>query len=124
MSDDIDREVNELFEEMELSLGYSEVLAEAGESIKRALQEIDEARQKASETIQNAIAALGDHYISLKEHDEYQKIVATLAGLDMILTPGFQLAVRMETENLGHVMTPAEMFGLLTRIFSDLDDPD
>src|SRR5215831_4639929 len=100
MSDDIDREVNKLFEE------------------------IDEARQKASQTIQNAIAALGDHYIALREHDEYQKIVATLAGLDMILTPGFQLVVRMETENLGHVMTPAEMFGLLVRIFSDLDDTD
>ena len=124
MSDDIDREVSKLFEEMELNLGHSDVLADAGESIRKALQEIDEARQKASQTIQNAIAALGDHYITLRERDEYQTIVATLAGLDMILTPGFQLAVRMESENLGHVMTPSEMFGLLMRIFSDLNDTD
>jgi hypothetical protein len=32
--------------------------------------------------------------------------------------------VRTETENLGHVMVPEEMFGLLMRIFSDLTIAD
>jgi hypothetical protein len=124
MSDKIDREVKKLFAEMEGTIDRPDLLVEAQESINEALEELDRSRTKARRTILKTIAELKSHHSTLKQCDGYQDIVATLAGLDMMLTPGFELVVRTETENLGHVMVPEEMFGLLMRIFSDLTIAD
>jgi hypothetical protein len=45
-----------------------------------------------------------------------------MTAWDMILTPGFELAMRIETEKLGHSPTPGEMLGVLIRIICDLND--
>ena len=124
MKDKIDQEVSKLLKAMELTVNCPDVLLDAERAVDKALGEIDEARQKASNTIRKAVSALKVHYAELSGHNEYQELVSTLAGLDMILTPGFQLAVRLETENLGHTMTSEEMFRLLERIFSDLNERD
>ena len=124
MRDAIDREVTKLLQDMERQSGLATVLADAEDSIAHALQDIGEAQERACEQVRNAVAVLASHYDRLKHFDEYHKIVATLAGLDMILTPGFQLIIRAETERLGHMMAPEEMFELLMRIFADLNEAD
>ena len=122
MSDEIDEELTKLFRDMEHEFGLADVLADSDDSIADALQEIGDAHAKARERVQGVIALLQIYYDGLKDCSEYQKIVATMAGMDMILTPGFELAMRMETEKLGRAPARAEMVGMLTRILCDLDD--
>ena len=122
MSDEIDQELTRLYRDMEREFGPADVLADSDDSIAHVLQEIGDAHAKARERVQSVIALLRIYYDVLKDFPEYQKIVATMAGMDMILTPGFELAMRMETEKLGYAPAPAEMVGMLTRILCDLND--
>jgi len=121
MSDEIDREVTRLFRDMERELGLANV---SDVTIAHALQEIGVAHARTRERVQSVVALLTLHYDTLKDFPEYQKIVATMAGMDMILTPGFGLAIRMETEKLRHAPASAEMQGMLMRILCDLNDSE
>jgi hypothetical protein len=121
MSDEIDQEVTRLFRDMERELGLANV---SDVSIAHALQEIGVAQARARERVQSVVALLKFHYDTLKGFREYQKIVAMMAGIDMILTPGFELAIRMETEKLGHAPASAEMHGMLMKILCGLNDSE
>ena len=124
MSDEIDQELRRLFRDMEHEFGPADVLADSDDSIAHVLQEIGDAHAKARERVQSVVALLKFHYDTLKGCPEYQRIVAMMAGMDMILTPGFELAIRMETEKLGHAPASAEMHGMLMRILCDLNDSE
>jgi hypothetical protein len=122
MRDEIDEEVRKLLEDMERNCDMSAVLNGAEDSVAQALRDVGELHERARQGVREAICALATHYDDLKDYPEYHKVATTLAGLDMILTPGFRLIIRAETERLGHSMAPREMLSLLMRILSNLSD--
>jgi len=96
----------------------------AEDSVAQALCDVGELHERARQGVRHAICALSSHYDDLKDYPDYHKVVTTLAGLDTILTPGFRLIIRAETEKLGHSMAAHEMRSLLMRIFYHLSDDD
>ena len=100
----------------------SAVLNGADDSVAHALRDVGQLHERARQGVRQAICALATHYDDLKDYPEYHKAATTLAGLDMILTPGFRLVIRAETQRLGHSMTPHEMLSLVMRILANLSD--
>ena len=122
MRDAIDEEVKKLLEDMERKCSMSAVLNDADDSVAQALRDVGELHERARQGVREAICELATHYDALKGYSEYHKVATTLAGLDMILTPGFGLIIRAETERLGHRMAPHEMLSLVMRILANLSD--
>jgi hypothetical protein len=91
MRDEIDEEVKKLLEDMEGKCDLAAVLNGGEDSVAQALRDVDELHEKARQGVRYAICALATHYDDLKDYPEYHKVATTLAGLDMILTPGFGL---------------------------------
>ena len=98
MRDEIDEEVKKLLEDMERKCDLAAVLNGAEDSVAQALRDVGELHERARQGVRHAICALATHYDDLKDYPEYHKVATTLAGLDMILTPGFRLIIRAETE--------------------------
>ena len=124
MRDEIDEEVRKLLEDMDCKCDMSAVLNGVEDSLAQALRDVGELHERACQGVREAICALSIQYDYLKDYPEYNKVAATLAGLDMILTPGFRLILRAETERLGHSIAPHEMLSLLMRILSNLSEDD
>jgi hypothetical protein len=108
----IDEEVKKLLEDMERKCDMSAVLNGAEDFVAQALRDVGELHERVRQGVREAICALATHYDDLKDYPEYHKVATTLAGLDMILTPGFGLIIRAETERLGHGIAPHEMLCL------------
>jgi hypothetical protein len=124
MRDEIDEEVKKLLEEMDRKSDMAAVFNDAEDPVAQSLRDVGELHERARQGVREAICALATHYDDLKEFPEYHKVATTLAGLDMILTPGFRLIIRGETERLGRSLAAHEMLRLLIRIFYHLSEPD
>ena len=102
MRDEIDEEVKRLLEDMGRKCDMSAVLNGAETLSLRHLLDVGELHERARHGVREAICALATHYDDLKDYPEYHNVATTLAGLDMILTPGFRLIIRAETERPQH----------------------
>ena len=79
----------------------------------RILQDPDH----SGEIIQNAISRLSKNFDNLKDHPKYQQKVKELAAADMLLTPGYELAAKLERYKRGHPLSIVHMFSLARRLF-------
>jgi hypothetical protein len=115
MSDEIDDEVEKLLREVELELEAPGVLEEVEGA--RLFAEMLKDPDNSVDIMLRAISLLAKNFDKLKDHPRYQEKVEGLATPNMLLTPGFQLAEKLEEYKLGHRLAVIDRFNLARRLF-------
>jgi hypothetical protein len=110
MPDELDDEVRKLFQQMDAELSVSKILAG-----------LEGEKDKTAVNVGNAIELMNTHFDIVKNEPRYQEVIRQLAAVDMLMTAGFQLITRLESDKLGRELTLRELFNLLVGLFSDLN---